>query len=406
LSNNIILQLKGVTKEYPGVCALNNVSIEFKQGEVHGLLGENGAGKSTLIKVLSGVIVPNAGEIIFEGNTYKYMTPGLAQKLGIGVIYQEFNLVPDLSIVENIFLGYEIKKGILRDKRQMLQKSRELLKSLEIEIDPSIIVSELSVAYRQIVEIGKAVSKNVKVLIMDEPSAPLTNTEVNAMFKLIKKLKEQGVTIIYISHRLEELFKISDRVTVLRDGQYIATKITRDTDRKELINLIVGRPLTEQFPQRNSKIGQTFLKLQDISAGGLLKDISLEVRSGEILGISGLVGAGRTELARVIFGADDRLEGEIFIKGKKVNISSPKDAIKHGIALIPEDRKQHGLFLDLSVAHNITFANIKELCTNSFINRKKEKNIVESYITRLKIKTPPSTTAVTTSSSIPVPAEG
>ncbi|MGI6777818.1 MAG: sugar ABC transporter ATP-binding protein [Acetivibrionales bacterium] len=388
MSDKKILELKGITKEYPGVLALDNVSMDFNKGEVHALLGENGAGKSTLIKVLSGAIIPNRGEIVFEGDTYGYMTPALAQKLGIGVIYQEFNLVPSLSVADNIFLGDEIRKGIIRDRKQMMKKSEELLSSLKINISPAALISDLSVAYRQIVEIVKAVSKNVKVLIMDEPSAPLTNNEVEAMFELIKRLKSQGVTIIYISHRIEELFRISDRVTVLRDGQYICTKNTSDTNRTELISLMVGRPLTEQYPERNSDIGDIMLEVKGLNAGGLLKDINFQVKKGEILGISGLVGAGRTELARAIFGADEIESGEIYIEGQKINIKSPKEAIKHGIALIPEDRKQQGLLLEMSVAHNITFANIKEMCKNTIISIKKEKELVDDSILKLRIKTP------------------
>lgn len=388
MENNTLLRLVNITKEYPGVQALSKVSIEFKKGEVHALLGENGAGKSTLIKVLSGAIIPNAGKIIYQDNEYERMTPALAQHLGIGVIYQEFNLVPSLTIADNIFLGDEIRKGIIRNKKKMLKKSEELLKSLEIDINPSMLISDLSVAYQQIVEIAKAVAKNVKVLIMDEPSAPLTNNEVDAMFKLIRKLKEQGVTIIYISHRLEELFEISDRVTVLRDGEYIDTKSTKDTNRKELINLMVGRPLTEQYPHRDVQVSDVMLEVKNLYAGDFLKNIDFKVRKGEIVGLSGLVGAGRTELARAIFGADERQKGNIYIDGKEVFLNSPKDAIKNGIALIPEDRKQQGVLLKMSIAHNITFASIKKLSKNTVINKKEEKQLVEKCIKKLQIKTP------------------
>lgn len=388
MENNTLLKLINITKEYPGVQALNKVSLEFEKGEVHALLGENGAGKSTLIKVLSGAIIPNAGRIIYQDKEYECMTPALAQNMGIGVIYQEFNLVPSLTIADNIFLGDEIRKGIIRNKKMMLKKSEELLKSLEIDIDPSMLISDLSVAYQQIVEIAKAVAKNVKVLIMDEPSAPLTNNEVDAMFKLVRKLKEQGVTIIYISHRLEELFEISDRVTVLRDGEYIDTKSTKDTNKKELINLMVGRPLTEQYPQRYVQISDVMLGVKDLFAGDFLKNINFQVRKGEIVGLSGLVGAGRTELARAIFGADERQKGNIYIDGKEININSPKDAIKNGIALIPEDRKKQGVLLKMSIAHNITFASIKKLSKNTVINKKEEKELVEKCIKKLQIKTP------------------
>lgn len=384
----VILELNGITKEYPGVLALENVSVSFKKGEVHALLGENGAGKSTLIKVLAGAIQPNSGEIMLAGQVHTHMTPHAAQEAGIGVIYQEFNLVPSLSIADNIFLGSEIRTGIIRNKKAMIKKSNELMQSLGIDICSSTLVKDLTVAYQQIVEIVKAVSKDVKVLVMDEPSAPLTNSEVEAMFKLINILKEQGTTIIYISHRLEELFEISDRVTVLRDGRYIDTKVTKETTREELIRLMVGRKMAEQFPERNTKIGDVVLEVKNLYAGDFLKDISLQLRQGEILGIAGLVGAGRTELARAIFGADEKQYGDIYIEGEKVEIKSPKIAKGKGIALIPEDRKQQGVLLKMSVGDNITLASIKSLLRRGVVDRKKEKTQVNQFVEKLKIKTP------------------
>ena len=383
-----LLELRSIQKLYPGVVALNDISIKINQGEVHALLGENGAGKSTLIKVLAGAIEPNGGEIVFEGKSYTHMTPILAQQLGIGVIYQEFNLVPSLTISENIFLGNELRNGILINKNKMIQESKKLLKSLEIEIDPTTLVRELSVAFQQIVEIAKAVSRNVKLLIMDEPTAPLTNHEIEAMFKLVRKLVEKNVTIIYISHRLEELFEIADRVTVLRDGAYIATKTINETTKDELVNLMVGRPLTEQYPKRHSELGEIVLDVKNIYAGPLLHDVSFQVRAGEVVGFSGLIGAGRTELMRVIFGADEKKSGEITLYGKKINCTSPAEAISKGIALIPEDRKLQGVLLKMSVSNNITLTSIRRLSKFSILNNKKEQKIVNTYIDKLRIKTP------------------
>jgi len=382
------MQLKAIGKEYPGVVALNNVNVSFREGEVHALLGENGAGKSTLIKILAGAIEPNVGEIVIEGITYKKMTPLLAQQLGIGVIYQEFNLVPSLTIYENIFLGNEIKTGIIVNKRKMIEESKKLLLSLEIDIDPTIKVKKLSVAYQQIVEIAKAVSKNVKVLIMDEPTAPLTDKEVNAMFKVVKKLVEQKVTIIYISHRLEELFEISDRVTILRDGKYIDTKITKETNKQELVNLMVGRELTEQFPKRDVEIGEVVLDVRNVYAGDFLQNVSLQIKAGEIVGLAGLVGSGRTELARVIFGADKMQKGEVYLNSRKLSCKSPVTSIADGIALIPEDRKKQGALLKMSVADNVSFAKLKRISKFSIVNRKKEVEITQNYINKMNIKTP------------------
>ncbi len=385
---NTILELKGITKTYPGVVALNNVSVSFEKGEVHALLGENGAGKSTLIKVLSGAIIPNSGEILIDGKAYEQMTPHMAQEAGIGVIYQEFNLVPSLSIADNIFLGSEIRHGIIRDRKAMLKKANELMESLGISINASTLVEDLAIAYQQIVEIVKAAARDVKVLVMDEPTAPLTNNEVELMFDLIQRLKDRGTTIIYISHRIEELFRISDRVTVLRDGQYIETKVTQETSREELIKLMVGRTLKEQFPVRDCEFGDVVLEVNHLYASDFLKDISFKLHRGEILGVAGLVGSGRTELARAIFGADKQQYGEIKLSGNVVNIDSPRKAKENGIALIPEDRKQQGVLLKMSVGHNITLASIKQMLRNGLINRKKETEEINSYVEKLRIKTP------------------
>lgn len=383
-----VLELKNITKEYPGVKALDHISMQFYPGEVHALMGENGAGKSTLIKTISGAVQPNAGRIYFEGTEYEHMTPALSKKLGIGVIYQEFNLVPELSIAENIFLGHKLKKGFTIDRRLMNQKAEEIMKGFGIEIDVTGPVKNLTVAYQQLVEIAKTITGDVKVLIMDEPSAPLTTREIEAMFGIVHKLKEKGVSVIYISHRMEEIFRISDRVTIMRDGQYIGTKLTEETSRPELINMMVGRTLEEQFPKADRTIGEVALEVKHLYTQSLLKDISFYVRKGEILGLAGLVGAGRTETARAIFGADTAAKGEIWINGKKVNISSPKDGIGEGIALIPEDRKKHGALLEMSVRENISFISIKDISKGSIVSRKKDKELSNQFIERLRIKTP------------------
>lgn len=383
-----ILTLKNVTKEYPGVVALDHMNLEVYPGEVHALMGENGAGKSTLIKVVSGAIKPNGGTILYERKEYTSMTPALSKKLGIGVIYQEFNLVPDLSVAENIFLGQKLTTGFTINRKLMNQKAKELMDSFGIDIDVTKEVKSLTVAYQQLVEITKTISSNVKVLIMDEPSAPLTNREIDAMFGIVRKLKEQGVAIIYISHRMEEIFALADRITVMRDGKYVGTKMVSEIDNNGLIKMMVGRDLDEQYPTAEKEIGEVALEVEHLSTEALLKDISFQVHKGEILGLAGLVGAGRTETARAIFGADPKSSGEIKIHGKKVSIHNPKDAIKDGIALIPEDRKKHGALLDMTIRDNISFIAVKSISKAGFVDRNADKNMAQKYIKELAIKTP------------------
>src|SRR5512147_1848774 len=298
----VILSLENITKRYPGVLALNNVSMSFLEGEVHALLGENGAGKSTLIKAVAGAIDLDGGIIHIGGQDHKQMTPHFSRSMGIEVIYQEFNLVPTMSVAENIFLGDRVSDKRLVDYGTMRNKAREIFKLFNVDIDPNAMVQDLPPAKQQIIEIAKAVSKNVKILIMDEPSAPLSVSEVELMFKIINQLKQKGVTVIYISHRLEEVFRISDRVSVMRDGRYVTTKNTKETNRQELITLMVGRELKESYPQRKKSPGEVALEVKNLTGNGD-RNISFSVRKGEILGISGLVGAGRTELAQLLFGA-------------------------------------------------------------------------------------------------------
>lgn len=387
MDTKVVLSLKNITKKYPGVLALNNVSLDFIEGEVHALLGENGAGKSTLIKAVAGAINIDNGIIHIGGQDHQQMTPYLSRGLGIEVIYQEFNLVPTMSAAENIFLGDKASDKNLVDYRAMKRKAREIFDKFKVDIDPNILVRELSPAQKQIVEIAKAVSKDVKILIMDEPSAPLSVSEVDHMFEVVNQLKQNGVTIIYISHRLEEVFRISDRVSVLRDGEYVATKLTKDTNRKELISLMVGRELTETYPPRMNPLGEIALEVKNLTGNGN-QDISFSVRKGEILGISGLVGAGRTELAMLLYGAAPIESGEIWVDGKKVQIRSPQHAIQQGLGLLTEDRKNKGLFLEMGVGWNISFPIVRKLSKYGVVDTKTEKDITEQYRERINIKTP------------------
>jgi len=383
----VVLSLENITKKYPGVLALNNVSIDFLAGEVHALLGENGAGKSTLIKAVAGAIDTDSGIIKINGKEYHKINPSLSRSLGIEVIYQELNLVPALSVAENIYLCEKSENSILFSAKEIEKKAAKVLDQFGVDIDPRSIVHDLSIADQQIVEIAKAVSKNVKILIMDEPSAPLSVSEVEMMFKIINQLKNNNVTVIYISHRLEEVFRISDRVSVMRDGCYVATKYTNETNRQELINLMVGRELKENYPPRKNPPGEITLEVNNLSGNGNRK-ISFSVRKGEILGISGLVGAGRTELAQLLFGASHIEEGEILINGNPVKIKSPSDAIKHKMGFLTEDRKGQGLFLELAVKWNIVFPIVKNISKFGVVNTKKENEIASHFKERINIKTP------------------
>ena len=338
-----VLSLKDIRKVYPGVVALDNVSIDFYPGEVHALIGENGAGKSTFIKTITGAHAPDGGTITIDGETYSVMTPALARKHGIECIYQEFNLIDVLSAAENICYGE--KQGRFVNQKKMRSIAQKIFDDFGVDINPDTLVRDLTPGHMQIVEIAKAVSKEVRVLILDEPTAPLSVAEVEILFRIVRKLRDQGVAIIFISHRLDEVFELTDRVSILRDGEYITTLNTKETGRAELIRYMVGREMTATFPPRNAKIGDVALELRNLTGNGV-KNISFQARRGEILGISGLVGAGRTEIMKVVFGAEKKQWGEILVNGKPADIRSPKDAMhKYGICLIPEDRNFffHGL---------------------------------------------------------------
>jgi ribose transport system ATP-binding protein len=369
-----------------GVKALDDVSIDFREGEIHALVGANGAGKSTLIKAVSGAIIPDAGRIVFDGADYAFMTPQLSGSLGIEVIYQEFNLIPSLSVAENIFLGNRINNSKFVNFRVMEARADEILKVFGLDIDPAEMVKNLSVAYMQIVEIAKALSHKIRLLVLDEPTAPLTTKEVEVLFRLARSLREQGISIIYISHRLEEVFELSDSITVLRDGCRIITLNTADTNRKELIGYMINSELGDAYPRRRGRQEDAVLLEAEKLCGKGFRDISFAVHRGEILGISGLVGAKRTEIVRAIFGADRLESGRIIYEGEEIKIRSPYHAIVRGIALVPEDRKTQGVILKLSIGWNLTVAILKRLSKLFVVNAKEEKKVIDQYKNILKIK--------------------
>lgn len=382
-----VLEFRNITKKYPGVLALNNVSISFRKGEVHALVGENGAGKSTLIKSSTGAVIPTSGEVVVNNSKYKSMSPLLARENGIAVIYQEFNLVNDLSVAENVYLGHPIRSHGLINMRAMENESRKIFSDLGIDIDVTEKTRYLTTGYQQLVEIAKALSNKAKILIMDEPSASLSQNEVKTMFGIIHKLKKEGTSIVYISHRLDEIFEISDRVSVLRDGELITTLDTNKTNRQELISLMVGRKLTEQFPQNESHPSETILEVEHLSGRGV-KDVSFSLHRGEILGFGGLIGAGRTETAQIICGVSKKENGKIVFKGKEINPRKPSDSVDLGIALAPEDRKKQGLLLHMSVNRNIAFPSYKSMSKFGIIDDKRANAVVDKYIKYLEIKTP------------------
>ncbi|HCT92504.1 MAG TPA: D-xylose ABC transporter ATP-binding protein [Lachnospiraceae bacterium] len=386
--NNCILKLQHITKEFPGVKALDDVSVEFEKGVVHAIVGENGAGKSTLIKMCTGAYKPTSGEIILDGKTFTGLTPAESIQNGVGVIYQEFSLVNDLTVSENIFLGAAIRHGLFIDKKTMAERSSELFRLLQIDINPYEIVKNLSTGYQQMVEMAKALSKEAKILIMDEPTAPLTTKEVDTMFSVVRQLKQNGVTVIYISHRLEEIFEIADRVTVLRDGGLVTTLDVSRTNKQELIQYMVGRSLTETFPGRKPPQNEeAVLDVRHLSGNGL-HDVSFQVYKGEILGLGGLIGAGRTELAELLFGIKKQQSGDIYYQGKAVKIHSPEEALKNGIGLVPEDRKRQGILTNRSIYENISASILKSTSLWGIIDRKRLWKTALKSQEDLRIKAP------------------
>ncbi|MCD8349300.1 MAG: sugar ABC transporter ATP-binding protein [Planctomycetaceae bacterium] len=387
--SEFILEMQKITKLYPGVKALDNVTLQFRPGEVHALVGENGAGKSTLIKTASGAIEPTGGRIVVGGCSHPALTPTESAENGSAVGYQEFTLVPVMTAAANICLGKYIRRGPFCDFRAMNRQAAALFKRLNIDIDPEAEVSTLTTGYQQIVEIAKAVASNPKILIMDEPSAPLTTNEVDSMLDIVRMLKREGVAVIYITHRMDEIFQIADRVSVLRDGQYIATKTIAETNKEDLIRLLVGRSLKETFPERPASDGEVVLELDNVTGNGV-KNVSFSLRKGEILGLGGLVGAGRTELAALIFGNAEVRSGEMRLHGKPLRPKTPGDAISRGISLVPEDRKTQGLLLNMTVSENITVASVRKLSNRSFLNARSEEAFTQKQIDNLNIKTPSS----------------
>lgn len=384
-----ILEMKNISKTFPGVKALDNVQLSVKPGEVHALMGENGAGKSTLMKILMGIYTMDpGGEILFDGKPYRVSNPKEAMETGVAMIHQELNPVLDLPVYENIFLGREIKKHGLVDKRAMAEEAKKLIVEYGLHISPNETLRNLTVAQCQLIEIIKAVSVNAKVIVMDEPTAAITEREVETLFEHINNLKNKGVAIIYISHRMDEIFKICDTISVFRDGQYVGSGSTTELTENDLIRMMVGREITDQFPKLDAKIGDVIFEAKNIVYKKKVKNVSLSVRAGEIYGIGGLVGAGRSELMESIFGVRHMDSGEVYVKGKKVNVRQPADIIKEGVALVTEDRKVTGLNLVGTVSENISMVAIQKMLTNGLYSQSKANKASEEYIGKLNIKTP------------------
>lgn len=384
-----IVELEHVSKSFPGVLALDEVSFDLKSGEVLALLGENGAGKSTLMKILSGVYTKDSGTIKIFGQVVDNMNAKKAGELGIAIIHQELNLCSHLTVAQNIFLGREITGYGMLSASKMNSEAKKILDSLNIDIDPEMIVGDLSVSKQQMVEIAKALSTDSKILIMDEPTSALTAKEIEDLFLIIKKLKKEGCGIVYISHRLEELEHIVDRVTILRDGQYVGSMNFKETSLPEIISFMVGRNIKEKFPRVTCKRGKKILEIRKLNAGPMVRNINFELYEGEIVGIAGLMGAGRTETTRAIFGIDAKESGEIILDGKTVKIEKPMDAISQGIVLVPEDRKKDGLCTKLSIRDNIALPNLDIICKKAgIINSKIERDMANKAVSDLKIKLP------------------
>lgn len=387
---DVILTMKDIDKSFPGVHALDHVNLEIRKGEVHALMGENGAGKSTLMKVLTGIYKKDSGTITYEGKEVEFHNTKEAQAAGVVIVHQELNMLGHLTVAQNIFIGREFKKGFAIDDKKMNEEARKLFERLNIDIDPTEQMGRLTVGKQQMCEIAKAISHEAKVIIFDEPSAALTESEIEELFKIIRDLRARQLGIVYISHRMDEIKVITDRVTVMRDGTYVGTLITADSTKDDIINMMVGRviyedPKTESAVPKNAPV---VLKVEHLNAGKMVQDVSFEVRKGEILGFSGLMGAGRTETARALFGADPKESGDIYINGQKVTINNPQDAVKCGIGYLSEDRKRYGIVVQKTVAENTTMATMEEYTSGIFINKKKEHQVAQKYVDALATKTP------------------
>jgi ribose transport system ATP-binding protein len=384
-----VLEMKNITKTFPGVKALDKVNFSLRKGEVHALLGENGAGKSTLMKVLNGIHKRDEGEIILKGQPVEFEGTKEAQNAGLAIIHQELELIPHLNVAENIYLGREDRNSIFIDYKKLYQKTEDVLDMLGVEIDPKAKINDLNIGSQQMVEIAKAVSQQAEILVMDEPTSSLTNQEIEILFKLIERLKKQDIAIVYISHRLEEVFEICDRVTVLRDGQFVGEVETKETDEDQLIKMMVGRTIEDRFPKMRFNPGEEILRVDNLSVPKEIESASFTLHKGEILGVAGLMGSGRTELAKAIFGVYKDKTGDIYYRGQKLEINSPADAIDNGIYYLSEDRKEEGLVLGLSVSDNISISVLTTMLkANTFINAAQEKELAQKYIGDLNIKTP------------------
>ncbi len=381
-----LLRMEGIDKKFPGVHALRDVSLTLQPGEVLALLGENGAGKSTLIKILGGAHRPDEGNVFIAGEPAELSSPAASQHAGVSIIYQEFNLVPDLTVRENIFLGRELTRGGFIHAGEEHRQAQELFKRIGIDIDPGARCRDLTVAQQQTVEIAKALSVNARIIVMDEPSAALTQQEVDHLFDIIRELKSQGIGVIYISHRLDEIYEIADRLMVLRDGAYVGERPVADTSREDLIEMMVGRPLETEFPKHAASPGDERLRVEGLTRGRTVQDVSFSAKAGEILGFSGLVGAGRTETMRIVFGADKPDSGRIIINGRETSIGNPRDAIRSRICLLTEDRKGQGLVLMHSVQENFGLPNLEFFRKGPLLDHRKEREAFEHYRRSLQIK--------------------
>jgi ribose transport system ATP-binding protein len=383
----VLFEMKGIGKTFPGVKALEGVNLTVREGQVHALLGENGAGKSTLIKILSGAYTKDEGQIFFEGKPVEIRGPQDAQALGISTIYQEFNLARNLTVAENIFLGHLPRKGLSVDWAQVKNRSREILDTLGVTFSVDTLTSTLSVAEQQLVEIAKSLNRKTRILIMDEPSAVLGEKDLEKLFEVVRSLQAQGIGIVYISHRLKEIFELADEVTVLKDGRYVDTRNVSEVTMDDLVKLMIGRELKDVYPKRTPTPTEVLLEVSHVSRPKLVHDISFKLHAGEIVGFAGITGSGRTEFVRTIFGADP-CTGEIRISGRSYKPRSPADAIHQGVALVTEDRKAQGLFLKLNVTINTTISGLKQLCRYGVIQRFRELTLVQKMIQDLSIKTP------------------
>ncbi len=381
------IKMSGINKAFGGNPVLQNAGFELNDGEIHALMGENGAGKSTLMKILTGVYTKDAGEIFVDGNEVSYKNPQEAEKAGIVFIHQELNVLFDMTVEENMYLGKEIvnKFGVC-DKAAMRAEVKKILDVLGVDIEPSKKMDMLSIGQQQMIEIAKALMVDAKVIIMDEPTAALTQKETEVLFKVVRSLKEKGVSIVYISHRMEEIFELCDRITILRDGQYIGTRLISETDMTEVVKMMIGREIGERYPERDVKIGDVVFNVEDLNCPGVFSNISFNVRAGEVLGVAGLMGAGRTEIMQSIFGNMPNVTGSVFIEGKEIHNKSPEQAMKNGIGFITEDRKTEGLMLEESIKRNISLTNLNRISKHGILNRKDENEMVKKGIEELHIR--------------------